>query len=318
MAIVLLLAAPKNQRTANPNAQFLIHEVQGGVSGSTTAVERYAEEMRDLQERILDIFADRTGADRAELSAAMQEDKMRDSKYMLEHGFIGAINEYNTNQIGNKTNLLDELKTLFARAAKAGVQNAAPSEDPNALRHQLATLTAERDQFQNPATETETAHTQLSYWVGIAGHKVGYIHMQAFHTRPVRSAAHPRFFNHAQHTRARSVLLRVNVQSSPIRGIQQPHSLRSVSGIGVFVLLPELRILAYPAPNVLYHASAFKSCHRAPQMGARKPEDCGERGPRRRNAGGRFTAWPGIAGTCLLYTSPSPRDRTRSRMPSSA
>ena len=26
----------------------------------------------------------------------------------------------------------------------------------------------------------------------------------------------------------------------------------------------------------------------------------------------------GIADTCLLYTSPSPRDRTRSRMPSSA
>ena len=25
-----------------------------------------------------------------------------------------------------------------------------------------------------------------------------------------------------------------------------------------------------------------------------------------------------FAGTCLLYTSPSPRDRTRSRMPSSA
>ena len=26
----------------------------------------------------------------------------------------------------------------------------------------------------------------------------------------------------------------------------------------------------------------------------------------------------GDSGTCLLYTSPSPRDRTRSRMPSSA
>ena len=26
----------------------------------------------------------------------------------------------------------------------------------------------------------------------------------------------------------------------------------------------------------------------------------------------------GVAATCLLYTSPSPRDRTRSRMPSSA
>jgi len=28
--------------------------------------------------------------------------------------------------------------------------------------------------------------------------------------------------------------------------------------------------------------------------------------------------WEGVARLCLLYTSPSPRDRTRSRMPSSA
>ena len=28
--------------------------------------------------------------------------------------------------------------------------------------------------------------------------------------------------------------------------------------------------------------------------------------------------WYGCYGCCLLYTSPSPRDRTRSRMPSSA
>ena len=31
----------------------------------------------------------------------------------------------------------------------------------------------------------------------------------------------------------------------------------------------------------------------------------------------RYRFW-GKPGTCLLYTSPSPRDRTRSRMPSSA
>ena len=31
-----------------------------------------------------------------------------------------------------------------------------------------------------------------------------------------------------------------------------------------------------------------------------------------------FAADPELAGVCLLYTSPSPRDRTRSRMPSSA
>ena len=31
-----------------------------------------------------------------------------------------------------------------------------------------------------------------------------------------------------------------------------------------------------------------------------------------------YSAAPGTGITCLLYTSPSPRDRTRSRMPSSA
>ena len=31
-----------------------------------------------------------------------------------------------------------------------------------------------------------------------------------------------------------------------------------------------------------------------------------------------ITDQPNIPNTCLLYTSPSPRDRTRSRMPSSA
>ena len=30
------------------------------------------------------------------------------------------------------------------------------------------------------------------------------------------------------------------------------------------------------------------------------------------------SVWPDIRVSCLLYTSPSPRDRTRSRMPSSA
>ena len=34
--------------------------------------------------------------------------------------------------------------------------------------------------------------------------------------------------------------------------------------------------------------------------------------------GGTFVTYDDQTYTCLLYTSPSPRDRTRSRMPSSA
>ena len=38
----------------------------------------------------------------------------------------------------------------------------------------------------------------------------------------------------------------------------------------------------------------------------------------RRGTGGPHFAFAGHTDVCLLYTSPSPRDRTRSRMPSSA
>lgn len=175
MAIVLLLAAPKNQRTANPNSQFLIHEVQGGVEGSTTAVERYAEEMRDLQERILDIYADRTGYDRAELAEAMAEEKMRDADYMLAHGFIGAINQYNTNKLSNMK-FFEELKNLLSKAEAEGVDSPEQNEKLNQLRENIATLeaernearqqvetlTAERDEQMNRAVEAENKVTDLT------------------------------------------------------------------------------------------------------------------------------------------------------------
>lgn len=160
MAIVLLLAAPKSQRTANPNSQFLIHEVQGGVQGSTTAVEKYAEEMRDLQERIIDIYAERTGYNRDDLAAAMAEEKMRDAQYMLEHGFIGAINEYNTNK--KNMGFFDELKNLISKhenEVNAGGAEA-PANEIETLNERIAELEGEKTnalaELDNVKSERDT------------------------------------------------------------------------------------------------------------------------------------------------------------------
>lgn len=175
MAITLLLAAPKGQRSAQPNSQFLIHEVSGGVSGNTTAVERYAEEMRDLQDRILDIYADRTGWDRKELSDIMSEEKFRDAQFMLDHGFISSINAYNTNS--NNMGLLNELKNLISKAEKeVDEQNAAQNADQQSeLAEKLAeaeknlseangtitNLNAERETMQNSITEKDARIAEL-------------------------------------------------------------------------------------------------------------------------------------------------------------
>ena len=54
------------------------------------------------------------------------------------------------------------------------------------------------------------------------------------------------------------------------------------------------------------------------QVFERAVADPGRDGGQPIGAGDTLTRVVGRAGSCLLYTSPSPRDRTRSRMPSSA
>lgn len=116
MAITLLLAAPKENRSANPNAVALIHEVQGVAYGSTSDVETTAHDMKLLQSKILDIYADRTGADREVLEAMMKGQKEHDAKELLQLGFISKINPYNTNF--KKFNMAKENKTLMNRVAR--------------------------------------------------------------------------------------------------------------------------------------------------------------------------------------------------------
>lgn len=98
MAVTLLLAAPAENRTANPNCRALIHKVWTYAGcGTADDFEAAAEACRSLQNSILDIYADRTGKDRAELEAILNEQRERTAAELLSWGFISKINSYNTN-----------------------------------------------------------------------------------------------------------------------------------------------------------------------------------------------------------------------------
>ena len=99
MAIVMLLAAPLENRSANKHSKALIHCVRADFGWDATADElkAMAEELEQEQEQILDIYVDRTGGDKEELRAFMKEEKMRTAEWLMDHGFIGSINAYNTN-----------------------------------------------------------------------------------------------------------------------------------------------------------------------------------------------------------------------------
>ncbi len=85
----------------------------------------------------------------------------------------------------------------------------------------------------------------------------------------------------------------------------QYFSARIVQHMLVVASVPSLLMFANPAPALVYGLPA--RAREATLAALRRPADA---------ASGRLRR--ALHWACLLYTSPSPRDRTRSRMPSSA
>lgn len=122
MAVALLLAAPKENRSANPNCTALIHKVYGcAYSGTADELEAQAAETRMLQNKILDIYADRTDMSREELEAIMSKQIAHNASELLQWGFISKINSYNTNYqhtnkiVMNIKKLKEDAATLMNR-----------------------------------------------------------------------------------------------------------------------------------------------------------------------------------------------------------
>lgn len=122
MAVALLLAAPKENRSANPNCTALIHKVYGcAYTGTADELEAQAAETRMLQNKILDIYADRTDMSREELEAIMNKQIAHNASELLQWGFISKINSYNTNYqhtnkiVMNIKKLKEDAATLMNR-----------------------------------------------------------------------------------------------------------------------------------------------------------------------------------------------------------
>ena len=89
-ATLLLLAAQKDLRKAHPNASILIHNpyISGYVEGDAKRIGNIADSLEDVRNQFLDIYTDRTGADREVLSTMMDEDKPMNVAKAIELGFI--------------------------------------------------------------------------------------------------------------------------------------------------------------------------------------------------------------------------------------
>lgn len=117
MAVTLLLAAPKENRTANPNVRALIHKVRGLVVGYETAdtLQAYSEDIKKEEDAIINIYAERTGVDKETLQGFINAEKELTAQELKDNGFISRINTYNTNL---KKENMDILKTINEKLDK--------------------------------------------------------------------------------------------------------------------------------------------------------------------------------------------------------
>ena len=93
-ATILLCAAAKGRRTAHPNAKFLFHYpfINGlGMPARANDLENIARDLSEEEERLLDLYVERTGCDREEMDALMREDRQVSAERAKELGFIDTI-----------------------------------------------------------------------------------------------------------------------------------------------------------------------------------------------------------------------------------
>lgn len=96
MATVILMAAPKERRRAHKSAQLCVHNPwipSWALDYAVTAddLEKAANDLRDQQTKMLDLYVERCECNRDEMQALMDEDKYIGTDRALELGLIGDI-----------------------------------------------------------------------------------------------------------------------------------------------------------------------------------------------------------------------------------
>ena len=131
MATVIMMAAPKERRKAYANAQILVHNpwldpAWIGNMGMATAddLEKAAQQLKEQQDRILDLYVERCGCDREEMAALMAEDKFINVERAMELGMVGEIiapiSAKRVNHMSIKDKIINAINNVFGSDHETG------------------------------------------------------------------------------------------------------------------------------------------------------------------------------------------------------
>ncbi len=91
MGALLLAAGAPGKRFSLPNARIMIHQPMGGFEGQATDIEIHAKEILVLKERLIEIMAKHTGADKKTLRRDMERDFFLSAEEAKAYGIIDSV-----------------------------------------------------------------------------------------------------------------------------------------------------------------------------------------------------------------------------------
>ena len=88
---LIFVGAEKENRYCLPNTRFLIHQPSGGIGGTSTDMMIQAEQVRQMRDRLNQIFADATGQSIERIEADTQRDFWLNTQEALDYGLLGKV-----------------------------------------------------------------------------------------------------------------------------------------------------------------------------------------------------------------------------------
>lgn len=126
IASIFFLAGDKKTRRVNNTDSFLIHLPTGGMQGNAEDFEKTAKELRDIEDKLSNIYVNETSLTKDEALDLMKKDEMLNVNFLKEKGFVSEINEFkavaefninNKNEM-NETLTKKDAEGLFAKFEK--------------------------------------------------------------------------------------------------------------------------------------------------------------------------------------------------------
>ncbi|WP_208541041.1 ATP-dependent Clp endopeptidase proteolytic subunit ClpP [Bartonella capreoli] len=96
MGSLLLTAGAKGHRFSLPNARIMVHQPSGGFQGQVSDIERHAQDIIKMKQRLNEIYVQHTGQDYEIIEKTLDRDHFMTAEESKNFGLIDDVIQYRT------------------------------------------------------------------------------------------------------------------------------------------------------------------------------------------------------------------------------